>query len=71
MILWHGSDIIYRNGRNKIVSPFFSKLSKQKGIGDNEYVEVTPKFIRLRKRYLDHNERSRFDKKKAMAMEEA
>jgi len=40
-------------------------------IGDNEYVEVTPKFIRLRKRYLDHNERSRFDKKKAMAMEEA
>jgi GTP-binding protein len=40
-------------------------------IGDNEYVEVTPKSIRLRKRYLDHNERSRFDKKKAMAMEEA
>jgi GTP-binding protein len=39
-------------------------------IGDNEYVEVTPKSIRLRKRYLDHNERSRFDKKKAMAMEE-
>jgi len=40
-------------------------------IGDNEYVEVTPKSIRLRKRYLDHNERSRFDKKKTMAPEEA
>lgn len=33
-------------------------------IGDNELVEVTPKSIRLRKRYLDHNERNRMEKKK-------
>jgi GTP-binding protein len=33
-------------------------------IGDNEYVEVTPKSIRLRKRYLDSNERHRKSKKK-------
>ncbi len=38
-------------------------------IGDDEYVEVTPKFIRLRKRYLEHNERNRMSKKKAV-MEE-
>lgn len=34
-------------------------------IGDNEYVEVTPKSIRLRKRWLDHNERNRMTKKGA------
>jgi GTP-binding protein len=34
-------------------------------IGDDEYVEVTPLSIRLRKRYLDHNERNRMSKKKA------
>jgi GTP-binding protein len=34
-------------------------------IGDNEYVEVTPKSIRLRKRWLDHNERNRMTKKSA------
>ena len=34
-------------------------------IGDDEYVEVTPQSIRLRKRYLDHNERNRMSKKKA------
>lgn len=34
-------------------------------IGDNEYVEVTPKSIRLRKRWLDHNERNRMVKKSA------
>ena len=34
-------------------------------IGDNEYVEVTPKSIRLRKRWLDHNERNRMGKKNA------
>ncbi|MEX1140002.1 MAG: translational GTPase TypA [Bacteroidota bacterium] len=34
-------------------------------IGDNEYVEVTPKSIRLRKRWLDHNERNRMTKKAA------
>ncbi len=33
-------------------------------IGDDEYVEVTPKSIRLRKRYLEHNERNRMSKKK-------
>ncbi len=34
-------------------------------IGDDELVEVTPKSIRLRKRYLDPNERKRFAKKVA------
>lgn len=34
-------------------------------ISDDEYVEVTPKSIRLRKRYLDHNKRNRMAKKKA------
>ncbi len=32
-------------------------------IDDDELVEVTPESIRLRKRYLDHNERKRFEKK--------
>ena len=31
-------------------------------IEDDELVEVTPKSIRLRKRYLDHNVRKRFEK---------
>jgi GTP-binding protein len=39
-------------------------------IGDDEYVEVTPKHIRLRKKYLDHNERNRMSKKKAEIVEE-
>jgi GTP-binding protein len=39
-------------------------------IGEDEYVEVTPKSIRLRKKYLDHNERNRASKKKAEEMEE-
>jgi GTP-binding protein len=34
-------------------------------IGDDEYVEVTPHSIRLRKRYLDHNERNRMSRKRA------
>jgi len=34
-------------------------------ISDDEFVEVTPKSIRLRKRYLDHNERNRSLKRKA------
>ena len=38
-------------------------------IGDDEYVEVTPKSIRLRKRYLDHNERNRMSRKKADLVE--
>jgi GTP-binding protein len=40
-------------------------------IGDDEYVEVTPQTIRLRKRYLDPNERIRMAKKKAeLSLEE-
>lgn len=39
-------------------------------IGDDEYVEVTPQSIRLRKKFLDHSERNRKSKKKAV-MEEA
>lgn len=39
-------------------------------IGDDEYVEVTPNNIRLRKKYLDHNERNRMAKKK-VAIEES
>ncbi len=38
-------------------------------IGDDEYVEVTPLSIRLRKRYLDHNERNRMSKKKVEVAE--
>jgi GTP-binding protein len=39
-------------------------------IGDDEYVEVTPLSIRLRKKYLDANERNRMSKKKADAVVE-
>ncbi|MFA6457301.1 MAG: translational GTPase TypA [Bacteroidota bacterium] len=38
-------------------------------IGDDEYVEVTPNFIRLRKKILDPNERNRASKKKAVIEE--
>lgn len=38
-------------------------------IGDDELVEVTPKSVRLRKRYLEHNERNRMAKKKAELVE--
>ena len=38
-------------------------------IGDDEYVEVTPNFIRLRKKILDQNERNRASKKKVSAEE--
>jgi GTP-binding protein len=31
-------------------------------IADDEYIEVTPKSLRLRKKYLDHNERARMEK---------
>ena len=34
-------------------------------IQDDELVEVTPKAIRLRKRYLDANDRKRYAKKLA------
>ena len=39
-------------------------------IGEDEYVEVTPKSMRLRKKYLDHNERNRMSKKKAETIED-
>jgi GTP-binding protein len=35
-------------------------------INDDEYVEVTPINIRLRKKYLDKNTRSRFEKQRAL-----
>jgi GTP-binding protein len=38
-------------------------------ITDDEYLEVTPKSLRLRKKFLDHNERLRKSKKKAEALE--
>lgn len=39
-------------------------------ISDDEYIEVTPKSLRLRKKYLDHNERVRNSKKKAQVIED-
>ncbi len=39
-------------------------------IADDEYIEVTPQSLRLRKKYLDHNERLRMSKKKAVSLEE-
>jgi GTP-binding protein len=38
-------------------------------IGKDESVEVTPQSIRLRKKYLDHNERNRMSKKKTEVIE--
>jgi GTP-binding protein len=38
-------------------------------ITDDEYIEITPKSLRIRKRYLDHNERVRMSKKSAEAIE--
>jgi GTP-binding protein len=38
-------------------------------IADDEYIEVTPQSLRLRKKYLDHNERLRMSKKKAETVE--
>ena len=35
-------------------------------VGDDEYVEITPSSIRLRKKYLEHNERNRATKKKVI-----
>jgi GTP-binding protein len=32
-------------------------------IGDDEFIEVTPSSLRLRKKYLDHNERVRMEKR--------
>ncbi len=36
-------------------------------IDTDELLEVTPKSLRIRKTYLDHNERKRSEKKKEMA----
>ena len=38
-------------------------------IAGDEYIEVTPKSLRLRKKYLDHNERSRMSKKKTESLD--
>jgi GTP-binding protein len=38
-------------------------------IADDEYIEVTPKSLRLRKKYLDHNERTRMSKKKTESVD--
>src|SRR5690606_517630 len=37
-------------------------------IADDELVEVTPKNLRLRKRFLDHNERKREEKREASSL---
>ncbi len=39
-------------------------------LGDDEYCEITPESIRLRKKILDKNERERVAKKKKVAIEE-
>lgn len=36
-------------------------------IDDDEYVEITPQNIRLRKKYLDRNARARYEKQKSLA----
>lgn len=38
-------------------------------IANDEYIEVTPQSLRLRKKYLDHNERLRMSKKKTENIE--
>ena len=38
-------------------------------ISDDEYIEITPRSLRLRKKYLDHNERLRMSKKKTISLE--
>ena len=48
----------------------FTQMSLEQAIAyidDDEMVEVTPKTIRLRKRYLDPNERKRMSRAKAAA----
>lgn len=39
-------------------------------ISDDEYIEVTPQSLRLRKKYLDHNERVRMSKKKTAELQQ-
>jgi GTP-binding protein len=33
-------------------------------VGEDEYVEITPKSVRMRKVYLKENERKRFDRQR-------
>jgi len=47
----------------------FTLESALEFINDDELVEVTPKAIRLRKRFLDENERKRLDKQNRIAEE--
>jgi GTP-binding protein len=37
-------------------------------INDDEYVEITPISIRLRKKYLDKNSRTKYEKKRSMGL---
>ena len=53
----------------KLTPPIRMTLEKALSwIQDDELVEVTPKSIRLRKRYLDPHERKRFEKSRAAAL---
>jgi GTP-binding protein len=45
----------------------FSLEESMEYIQKDEYLEVTPKSLRMRKIYLDENERKRNEKKLAMA----
>jgi hypothetical protein len=54
----------------KLTPPIRTTLERALSrIQDDELVEVTPKTIRLRKLYLDPNERKRFEKQKVAAGE--
>ena len=51
-----------------LIPPMRMSLEKAMSyIQDDELVEITPQSIRLRKRYLDPNERKRFERKSAAA----
>lgn len=56
-----GSD----NNVRIVPKKLFSLEEAMEYIQKDEYLEVTPKSIRMRKIYLDENERKRFDKKEA------
>jgi GTP-binding protein len=56
-------------GAVRLTPPMKMTLEKALAyIQDDELVEVTPKSIRLRKRYLDSNERKRMEKQAAAAL---
>jgi GTP-binding protein len=55
----------------RLETPWLMSLEQAiEWIGDDELVEVTPKAVRLRKKYLDANERVRMAKKKSDLVEE-